>query len=73
MATINGAKALGLENEIGSIEIDKCADLIAIDLNQIETMPLNSLFSSIVYAAGREQFCSLLMCDLQDYACVGEW
>lgn len=64
MATINGAKALGLENEIGSLEINKCADMVAIDLNQIETMPLNNLFSSIVYAAGRDQFCSLLICYL---------
>lgn len=64
MATINGAKALGLENEIGSLEINKCADIVAIDLNQIETMPLNNLFSSIVYAAGRDQFCYLLICYL---------
>lgn len=64
MATINGAKALGLENEIGSLEINKCADMVAIDLNQIETMPLNNLFSSIVYAAGRDQFGYLLICYL---------
>lgn len=64
MATINGAKALGLENEIGSLEISKCADMVAIDLNRIETMPLNNIFSSIVYAAGRDQFDSLLICHL---------
>lgn len=55
MATINGAKALGLEKEIGSIEVSKKADVIAIDLNRIETQPVNNVFSSIVYAAGRDQ------------------
>lgn len=55
IAIINGAKALGLENEIGSIEISKYADLIAIDMDRFETMPMNDLFSNLVYAAGRDQ------------------
>ena len=49
MATINGAKALGLENEIGSIDINKKADIILIDLNDIKLKPLNNIFSEIVY------------------------
>lgn len=49
MATINGAKALGLENEIGSIEVGKKADLILIDTNEANLTPDN--FSNIVYAA----------------------
>lgn len=49
MATINGAKALGLENEIGSIDINKKADIILIDLNDIKLKPLNNIFSAIVY------------------------
>ena len=56
MATINGARALGLEKEVGSIEVNKQADIIAIDMNSIETQPINNIFSSIVYAAGREQY-----------------
>ena len=52
---MNGARALGLENEIGSIEISKSADLIAIDMDRLETMPVNDLFSNIVYATGRDQ------------------
>lgn len=55
MATINGARALGLEDLVGSIEKGKCADLLALNLDEIETYPINNLFSSIVYAAGRDQ------------------
>ena len=55
MATYNGAKALGLENEIGSLEIGKSADIIAIDLNMPETQPVYNPISQIVYAASRDQ------------------
>ena len=55
MATINGAKALGLENKIGSLEIGKSADIIAIDLSDLETQPLYCPISQIVYAASRHQ------------------
>lgn len=51
MATINGAKALGLDSQIGSIEIGKKADLIAIDLSGIEQLPLHNPISHIVYTA----------------------
>ncbi len=53
MATINGAKALGMEEEIGSIERHKSADLVALHLDNIETQPLYSALSQIVYSAGR--------------------
>ncbi|MGZ8225400.1 MAG: amidohydrolase family protein, partial [Methylococcaceae bacterium] len=55
MATINGAKALGLEHEIGSLRINKAADVIAIDLAHLETQPLYCPISQIVYAASRQQ------------------
>ena len=55
MATINGAKALGLEQKIGSLEIGKAADIIAIDLSDLETQPLYCPISQIVYAASRHQ------------------
>ena len=48
-ATINGAKALGLDNVIGSIEINKKADIIILDLNNIEIFPCNNLISQIVH------------------------
>ena len=54
-ATLGGARALGLERRIGSIEINKEADLIAFDLSAVETQPLYDVVSQIVYAAGREQ------------------
>ena len=56
MATINGAKALQLDSQIGSVEVGKVADLIAINMRCIEAMPVHNLFSSIVYASGREQY-----------------
>lgn len=55
MATINGAKALGLGDETGSIKVGKSADLCAIDLKTPETAPIYNPVSHIVYAAGREQ------------------
>ncbi|MEY2909294.1 MAG: hypothetical protein RLZZ602_1817 [Pseudomonadota bacterium] len=50
MATINGARALGYESRIGSIEVGKAADLIAIDLSGPATQPVNNVISQLVYA-----------------------
>jgi 5-methylthioadenosine/S-adenosylhomocysteine deaminase len=50
MATIDGAKALGLEQEIGSIEVGKKADLVFVDLNFPHLRPLNNLISHLVYS-----------------------
>lgn len=55
MATINGARALGLADEIGSLRKGKAADVIAIDLSHLETQPLYCPISQIVYAANRHQ------------------
>lgn len=55
MATINGAKALGLDNKIGSIEIGKLADLTAVKLSEINMQPCFDPISHLVYVAGREQ------------------
>lgn len=55
MATINGAKALGIAHITGSLEKGKAADFAAIDLNFIETQPLYNPISQIVYAASRQQ------------------
>src|SRR6266851_3829297 len=51
MATINGARALGLEHEIGSLEAGKKADLVVIDLNRLHTAPSMNPVSTLVYAA----------------------
>ena len=55
MATINGAKALGLADRIGSVEVGKCADLIAVDLQHLNTQPVYDPVSQIVYAASSRQ------------------
>lgn len=49
MATINGAKTLNLENEIGSIEEGKLADIIILNLDSPLTLPLNDIIAEIVY------------------------
>lgn len=54
MATINGAKALGMDATIGSIEIGKLADLCAVKLSEIETQPCFDPVSHLIYVAGRE-------------------
>jgi 5-methylthioadenosine/S-adenosylhomocysteine deaminase len=55
MATLNGAKALGLDKDIGSLVIGKAADMIAIDLDCLSTQPVYDPISQIVYAASRQQ------------------
>ena len=51
MGTIDGARALGLEAEIGSLEIGKRADVAVVKLNQLHTSPEVDVVSSLVYAA----------------------
>ncbi|MBL7036074.1 MAG: amidohydrolase, partial [SAR324 cluster bacterium] len=51
MATINGAKTLGLENEIGSLEVGKRADLILLDAGKAHYFPHHNPVSSIAYSA----------------------
>jgi 5-methylthioadenosine/S-adenosylhomocysteine deaminase len=52
-ATLSGARAMGLENRIGSLEIGKQADIIAIDLDRIEAVPLYDVIAQLVYAGAR--------------------
>jgi len=51
MATIDGARALGLDAEIGSLEIGKRADVVVINLDRLHTSPESDIVSSLVYAA----------------------
>lgn len=50
MATINGAKALNWNNNIGSIEIDKKADIILIDIDKPHLYPLHNIISALAYS-----------------------
>jgi 5-methylthioadenosine/S-adenosylhomocysteine deaminase len=51
MATKNGARALGLQGEIGSIEVGKKADIIILDFNKPHLRPVHNVVSAIVYSA----------------------
>ena len=51
MATIGGAKVLNMENEIGSIEVGKKADLVLIETDSVNMQPIYDYYSTIVYSA----------------------
>jgi len=51
MATINGARALGLEREIGSLEVGKKADLVIMDMEKPHIAPVHDHVASLVYCA----------------------
>lgn len=53
MATLGGARAMGLEGEIGSLEIGKKADLVILELNDFHTLPVSGtdIYSRLVYEA----------------------
>lgn len=55
MATINGARALNLDHEIGSLETGKAADIVAVDLMRPATQPVYDPVSQLIYAADRQQ------------------
>ncbi len=55
MATIQGARALGLDGLIGTIEVGKQADLVAVGLDALETQPVHNVVSQLVYACSRQQ------------------
>ncbi|MEP0861142.1 MAG: amidohydrolase family protein [Ignavibacterium sp.] len=64
LATIEGAKALHLENEIGSIEIGKKADLVLLNLNSFNNSYVeneNSIYSDIVYSSGMNNVHSVIV------------
>ena len=55
MATINGAKALGLEDQIGSLEVGKFADITAVRMDALNTLPIYNPISQLVYSCNASQ------------------
>ncbi|HEY3644955.1 MAG TPA: TRZ/ATZ family hydrolase [Gammaproteobacteria bacterium] len=55
MATLNGAKALGLGGDLGSLTPGKWADLCAVDMDHAGTRPVHDIISTLVYATDRSQ------------------
>lgn len=64
MATLGGAKALGRDNECGSLEIGKDADLMLLKSDSIHLTPVNNLFSALVFSAKSS--------DVDSVFCAGE-
>ena len=54
MATINGARALGIDEITGSLEAGKSADIVAVNFDTIETIPVYDPISHLVYCSSRE-------------------
>ncbi len=63
--TINGAKALGIENKIGSLEIGKDADIVIISTDAPHMIPLYNPYSQIIYSANQS--------DVRDVMIKGKW
>ncbi|WP_285962283.1 TRZ/ATZ family hydrolase [Pseudomonas tohonis] len=55
MATLNGARALGMEQDTGSLEIGKAADMVAFDLTGLAQQPVYDPVSQLIYATGRDR------------------
>ena len=54
-ATLGGAKAMGFDHLVGSLESGKQADIACVDLSALETQPLHNVVSQLIYATGRHQ------------------
>ena len=61
MATVDGARALGLDSEIGSIEVGKKADLSVVRLNRLHSTPASDVMSSLVYSAEADDVASVVI------------
>lgn len=64
MATLGGAKALGRENECGTLEVGKDADLMLLSTDSPHMSPINNIFSALVFSARSS--------DVQTVFCAGE-
>ena len=72
MATLNGAQALGLEAETGSLVPGKSADMVCVDLSAPATQPVHNALSQLVYSASRDQVSDVWVAGRQLYG-AGEF
>ncbi|MEM7304623.1 MAG: TRZ/ATZ family hydrolase [Pseudomonadota bacterium] len=63
--TIDAARALGLADEIGSLQKDKSADIIAIRCDTVESLPIYDIYSHLVYSTSRERVCDAFVAGRQ--------
>ena len=61
MATINGAKALGVDNLIGSIEVGKKADIVILDMDKTSSFPTVDLITNVVHNTTPENVCTTII------------
>src|SRR5207245_1531452 len=65
MLTIDGARVLGLDQLVGSLEVGKRADLVVFDLERLDATPMHDLASNLLYAMGART--------VRDVCVDGEW
>ncbi len=61
MATIGGARALHMEDRIGSLEIGKRADIVIVDFNSLNQVPMYNVYSHLVYATKADDVASVII------------
>jgi 5-methylthioadenosine/S-adenosylhomocysteine deaminase len=61
MLTIDGARALGLEDRVGSLEVGKLADLAVIDFDSVNLTPCYNFYSHLIYAASPANVCHTMI------------
>jgi 5-methylthioadenosine/S-adenosylhomocysteine deaminase len=61
MLTINGARAMGLQDRIGSLEVGKLADLAVIDFDSANLTPCYNLYSHLIYAVSAADVCHTMI------------
>lgn len=61
MLTVNGARALGLQDQVGSLEVGKLADLAVVDFNSANLTPCYNLYSQLIYAASPADVCHTMI------------
>ena len=66
-ATFGGAKALGLENEIGTLSAGKQADLIVVSLESIAQMPVHDVYSALLFASNARDVCLTIVAGEEIY------